>query len=98
MTVKMMVEQYYKLGDTIFPDAVQRKVNISKKKAYQELEALSPDMLRRVYIIRCPHCGSYLNGRHETIRNIPKEAECFGCDTEFPVDLGQNVIVVYKRN
>lgn len=97
MTVKMMVEQYYKSGDTIFPYAVQRKVNISKKKAYQELEALSPAMLKPAYMIRCPNCGCYLDNVYEAIRGIPEEAECFGCDTEFPVDLGQNVIVVYKR-
>lgn len=89
----------YKTGDIVYPSVVARFYKEPICKAYDKCNARVNKDLKRMYMVRCPHCNYIADyKRYYTVVDIPKEEiGCLHCDTLFIPSIENDMFVLYEK-
>lgn len=90
--------EMYKNGDIVYPSAIARFYKEPVCKAYKRCDERVGMDLKKMYMIRCPHCGRDAdNKRYYAVVDLPKdELGCVNCDSLF-VPTDNDVFVLYEK-
>lgn len=89
----------YKNGDIVYPSAIARFYKEPVCKAYKRCDERVGMDLKKMYMIRCPHCGQDADTkRYYAVVDIPKEEiRCAQCDTLFIPNTENDALVLYEK-
>lgn len=92
------LNRYYKVGQIVYLDAVQRNCKLDKDIAIKVLELCkNAGLVVRKYITKCPICNCLGSITYDSVNdNIPESTNCIHCDTE--INILDNFEVVYIVN
>lgn len=90
----------YKSKNIVYPAAVARHFGLNVKQSYMVCEDMkTKGIIKSMYMIKCPVCGSQLPTRYYSVMHIDdtNEIGCCNCDTEFIPNIEHDVFVLYEK-
>ena len=87
MKVIAFLNKYYKKGQIIYPDAVQRECEMDEVIAIKTLELCKDaGFVARKFVAKCPACCHLDSTMYDSVNDeIPESTNCIHCDTEINV-------------
>lgn len=90
------LNQHYKSGQWIYPDALHRSLRIGIVDAYTIMEICVEIGIAEQYLqIYCPHCQRFTGNYYKTLFDIPEDVYCVHCDNEVEKTV-EHAVIVYK--
>ena len=98
MKVIAFLNKYYKKGQIIYPDTVQRECKMDKVIAIKTLELCKDaGFVARRFVAKCPVCCHLDSTMYDSVNDdIPESTNCIHCDTE--INILDSFEVVYMIN
>ena len=92
------LNKYYKKGQIVYLDAVQRNCKLDKDNAIKALELCkNAGLVSRRYVAKCPICNHLDSITYNSANDdIPESTNCIHCDTE--INILDSFEVVYMIN
>lgn len=90
------LNQHYRSGQWIYPDALHRNLKISIVDAYEVMEVCVEVGIVAQYLqIYCPYCQRFTGNYYKTLFDIPEDIGCVHCDNEVE-NPAEHAVIIYR--
>ncbi len=95
-TIVDFLNQHYRSGQWIYPDALHRSLKLSIADAYEVMELCIESGIAEQYLqIYSPHCQRFTGNYYKTFFDIPEDIGCVHCDNGIEKPL-EHATLIYK--